>query len=103
MRAARNAEEQNEKIIFSVKELIFLTLKGDESAAKRSYSRMFGAMDWSEDWQDANWRPRKYSPDQWAIFLDSAKVVLRPRALVEIDLNVTDEDVKRFHKVCSGF
>ena len=94
-------DEQDDIITYSVKEQIY------DFSYERDYYRIFGRIGFLGDrWQDANWRPPKYSPDKWAIFVESAKSNLRRRTYhLESDdtLSVTHEDIKLFHKAAMKF
>ena len=70
-------DKQDDIITYSVKERI---LKFHDFSEERVNFRIFGRIGWSGNrnlWQDANWRPPGYSPDKWAVFLESAKSNLR--------------------------
>ena len=109
-------DEQNGIIMHSVKRFIY------DFFTHWSYSRIFGyGFDSWQVVQDANWRPRKYTPDQWATFLESAKSNLRRWTFGDqleemfgtyfIVTNppgpqrqlVTHEDIMLFHKAAMKF
>ena len=99
-------DEQNGIIMHSVKRFIIDFF--DYNYDQPSYPRIFGCglYYWGRDANLANWRPPKYSPDKWAIFVESAKSNLRRRTYhLESDdtLSVTHEDIKLFHKAAMKF
>ena len=95
-------DEQNGLIMHSVKVFIcrFFTTGWN-------YFSIFGCDSWPES-HDANWRPRKYTPGQWATFLESAKSNLRRWTYHPLQSDGTliitsHQDIMLFHKAAMKF